>query len=874
MRDRSKKLLVINTGKKESEQTRLPAQSGTTHIIGGGGMSVNMADYLLKSIWDKVFEIRTDSQGTEYIFGKLPVVTQYGITMYSGDGVDVPSLASGLPFDGRTIWYNPDTQQIEVIGGTGGGSGEGVSYFWDLSGIPSWITNSKPKYTYSEIEGTPDLTKYALVSQIPSLSGYATESWVLQKNYATKATTLSGYGITDAYTKTNVDDLLKAYVTLSGSQTITGEKNFTGGLKVNGSPIVYDTEKKYWKLEGDLLVTGGVTMYGNDSSFTPSTIMDALLYDDATLGINSNGQLYVKGGASGGGLDITALQNYLTSNSYLNVTSGDNRYLKLSGGMINGENDQVPLAISNTASTLRIGFVRNNEVLGYFGFIEANKPLFYDKDGNGRLLLHERNYSQYALPLSGGTIDSHFGAFSIKRNEPWASAIKFENTSGVLGYIGYNDDYTVQIWDKNQENSKYILHSGNYSSFALPLSGGTINGDLFIANSYGGLVFSNTSNNSNAFLFYNGNADWYVTNKDWGAGYKIWHEGNDGSGSGLDADLLDGQHGSWYQGNIHSFERVGYTSSLVHDANVAINGMLYNYGSNTYWRNTPDMSYGQILTLKSYGSNELMGQLAWDIRHGEIDTTRCLWWRAIQNESTISNAKWHQIAFTDSNVASATKLQTARTIWGQSFDGTGNVDDTIRMLHDVTSLFTEDIICSLLAYSVSPYGLIIRARNNGNVSLQVQRESNENETFPLILNPNGGNVGIGTPSPSAKLHVSGDILATGGITMYSMRALKNVVDERGLSLSELSAIKPTRYTWKDGRDNRLHFGGIADDIQQVLPEVVYSTSNGILTMDYGNAAFAVASSLIQPVVDHEKRIAMLEEENKQLRLEVERLKSA
>ena len=35
------------------------------------------------------------------------------------------------------------------------------------------------------------------------------------------------------------------------------------------------------------------------------------------------------------------------------------------------------------------------------------------------------------------------------------------------------------------------------------------------------------------------------------------------------------------------------------------------------------------------------------------------------------------IAFTDSNVASATKLQTARTIWGQSFDGTGKVDGKI-----------------------------------------------------------------------------------------------------------------------------------------------------------------------------------------------------
>lgn len=35
------------------------------------------------------------------------------------------------------------------------------------------------------------------------------------------------------------------------------------------------------------------------------------------------------------------------------------------------------------------------------------------------------------------------------------------------------------------------------------------------------------------------------------------------------------------------------------------------------------------------------------------------------------------LAFTNSNVASATKLAAARTIWGQSFDGTGNVNGTI-----------------------------------------------------------------------------------------------------------------------------------------------------------------------------------------------------
>ena len=38
---------------------------------------------------------------------------------------------------------------------------------------------------------------------------------------------------------------------------------------------------------------------------------------------------------------------------------------------------------------------------------------------------------------------------------------------------------------------------------------------------------------------------------------------------------------------------------------------------------------------------------------------------------------WATVALTSDNVASATKLQTARTIWGQSFDGTGIVNGTI-----------------------------------------------------------------------------------------------------------------------------------------------------------------------------------------------------
>lgn len=125
---------------------------------------------------------------------------------------------------------------------------------------------------------------------------------------ADKGTTLEDYGITDAYTKSEVDSALKDYVTIDGKETITGEKNFTGGLNVNGSPIVYDKDKKYWKLTGDLLVTGGVTMFANEGTYSPSTIMDAITTDNVNLKV-VNGVLTFVGETGGGVADSVDWEN-------------------------------------------------------------------------------------------------------------------------------------------------------------------------------------------------------------------------------------------------------------------------------------------------------------------------------------------------------------------------------------------------------------------------------------------------------------------------------------------------------------------------------------------------------------------------------------
>jgi hypothetical protein len=67
-------------------------------------------------------------------------------------------------------------------------------------------------------------------------------------------------------------------------------------------------------------------------------------------------------------------------------------------------------------------------------------------------------------------------------------------------------------------------------------------------------------------------------------GNKVWHAGNDGSGSGLDADLLDGQHGSYYRNASN------LNAGRVPDAQM---GTMLNTGS------------GSAGTLRLLSSNEL-----------------------------------------------------------------------------------------------------------------------------------------------------------------------------------------------------------------------------------------------------------------------------
>nr|DAN28945.1 MAG TPA: Head fiber protein [Caudoviricetes sp.] len=140
----------------------------------------------------------------------------------------------------------------------------------------------------------------------------------------------------------------------------------------------------------------------------------------------------------------------------------------------------------------------------------------------------------------------------------------------------------------------------------------------------------------------------------------VWHAGNDGAGSGLDADLLDGVH------NGHVTAKLINGSNAVASTNITTPGFYYFDGNPANISDkspTPGNSWNFSMMVLGHVAGRVK-QLALEYSTGRVYT----------RINTESWSGWNPVAFLFDNVASATKLQTARTLWGRSFDGTGNVD--------------------------------------------------------------------------------------------------------------------------------------------------------------------------------------------------------
>lgn len=183
------------------------------------------------------------------------------------------------------------------------------------------------------------------------------------------------------------------------------------------------------------------------------------------------------------------------------------------------------------------------------------------------------------------------------------------------------------------------------------------------------------------------------------------------------------------------------------------------------------------------------------------------------------------------NANTATRLQTSRTIWGQSYDGSGNVDG--RFVLGGTNCFTIE--------DMSTYRKI---QAWGNV--------------PLSINPSGNNVGIGNAAPAYKLDVSGDInsstvvRATNGLSITGVFAIDYSASYVRLqSVAKDISLNPSGYFVGIGTTTpqyKLDVNGNARIVSDLFADATVGTKNysgktvGWRVDNQGNADFRTVYS--------------------------------
>ncbi len=127
-----------------------------------------------------------------------------------------------------------------------------------------------------------------------------------------------------------------------------------------------------------------------------------------------------------------------------------------------------------------------------------------------------------------------------------------------------------------------------------------------------------------------------------------------------------------------------------------------------------------------------------------------------------------------------------------------------------------------------------------------------------------GNVGIGTATPTEKLHVVGNILASGTITPSDARFKENVVGLTG-SLAKINALRGVSYTHKAefvksrGLKEGNQIGFIAQELEKTFPEFVVTSSDGYKAVDYARLTPVLVEAIKEISAKNEKLTAQVSE---------------
>lgn len=468
------------------------------------------------------------ADGGEYASG-LPVADQYTYGLVKVDGTTVRINASGqLEADAGggidfTVGTGLDLSVASVLsvkfGTTAGTVCQGNdSRLSDARRNPyylSWTGYSNGSYDGST---SKSLTIPSNTDQLTNGAGFIVDG---NKNF----TSLQGSGNSSQYLAGNgrfytishseIDGLSSNYVTLSTTQTITGQKSYTAlgwykgiGILRAGSTsnmyiafaegsgncinaynagtgaigniyLNYQATNAFTRIDpsNNLVTTGDVIAYADGGSYASglpvadSYTYGLIKYDGTTIGKNSSGQLYViNSGSSGGGADVSwGSQNEWAGEITINGTTY--KFIK-SGAISATANYTSGTNIGNISigGNVKMFYVPNPTKIGTSTIGASDRPI-YLSSGSPTACSSTKGSASLPVYMNSGTITA-------------CSASSIFSSMSVSGS-------TLSVTVAGQQRSVTLPSGGGSSDW----NGGTVGNNITIQRSTATLKLQYSSNN-------------------------------------------------------------------------------------------------------------------------------------------------------------------------------------------------------------------------------------------------------------------------------------------------------------------------------------------------------------------------------------------
>lgn len=375
------------------------------------------------------------------------------------------------------------------------------------------------------------------------------------------------------------------------------------------------------------------------------------------ISVSGSGNAITSVSKSGKGITFTKGATFLTSHQSL-----ANYYTKSSvDSLLSGKS-----ATSHTHSVIINGVTKTIAATGGTA-VDLGTYLTSHQSLNG--------YATQSWVKSQGYLTSHQDVSVLTMaNDRYYTSGQWGINMRNSDIIGVNSIYTNDVSETPTEAILFCRSNGNYDGIR------AVNGELYFSDNV------------------------VRTTEKYNAEYKVYHTGNltklsqltndknfvTGSVSGQTI-TINGVSTTWqntWRGITDSYSGTSTGTSLSQKgANSLYNALHNGYASSAGNADTVDgyhvngsnaAPYGHIPSIENDGVMEVGKYIDFhNDNSGKHDFSTRLQTTGNYGNSVYLPSHNGTLALISDNVASATKLATARSIWGQSFDGTGNVNGTI-----------------------------------------------------------------------------------------------------------------------------------------------------------------------------------------------------